>query len=77
MKGTFDCLWLLDNIKLLTSGIDKKQDIGVNTVTAVKSLYYLRQYQNEPLEAYYRRFDSAVNTAKLLKVSFTLHLDMI
>ena len=76
-KKTFDCLWLLDNIELLTTSIDKKQDIGVNTVTVVKSLYYLRQCQNEPVEAYYRRFKSAVNTAKLLKASFTLHEGMI
>ena len=40
-------------------------------------MYYLRQYQNEPLEAYYRRFKSAVNIAKLLKASFTLHEGMI
>ena len=78
-KNPFDCLWLLDNIKLLTTGIDKKQDIGVITVTAVKSLYYLRQYQNEPLplEVYYIRFKSTVNTAKLPKASFTLHESMI
>ena len=51
--------------------------MGVNTVTAVKSLYCLRQYQNEPLEAYYRQFKSAANIAKLLKASFTLHEGMI
>ena len=40
-------------------------------------MYYVRRYQNEPLEAYYRQFKSAVNTAKLLKASFTLHEGMI
>ena len=40
-------------------------------------MYYLRQYQNEPLEAYYRLFKSTVNTAMRMKASFTLHEGMI
>ena len=40
-------------------------------------MYYLRQHQNEPLEAYYRRFRSTVNIVELLKASFTLYEGMI
>ena len=69
----FDAVWLLQNLKLLASGIDKKQDMCLSTFHALRSVYSLRQQQNEYLEIYLRRFQSIINTAEMLDAAVTLH----
>ena len=72
-RKSFDAVWLIQNLKLLASGIDKKQDVCFSTFQSLRSLYSLRQQQNEPLEMYLRRFQSIVNTAEMLDAAVILH----
>ena len=66
-------VWLIQNLKILASGIDKKQDVCFSTFQSLRSLYSLRQQQNEALEVYLRSFQSIVNTDEMLDTAVILH----
>ena len=69
----FDCLWLLENVKLLASGIDSKEDIAYRMFPVLNSVFLLRQQPGEPLDSYLKRFSSIIDTAAILKSNIELH----
>ena len=74
MKLTeFDCVWLLSTLKLLSAGMDKNSNTYVSTFHALKGFYSLRQTREETMEAYHRRFESAVATAEMSKGNLLTH----
>mmetsp|Transcript_19771 Transcript_19771/g.27809 ORF Transcript_19771/g.27809 Transcript_19771/m.27809 type:complete len:150 (-) Transcript_19771:299-748(-) len=64
-----DALWLLQQLKLLIAGLNKKRNIVYNVCTALKAIYTLRQQQDKMLDKYHWRFKSTVNTAELAETN--------
>ena len=76
-RKEYECLWLLENLKLLSSGIDSKQNASYTAYEVSSAIYFLRQQQNESLDSYYRRFLSIIKTAKLMGISYDQHEKII
>ncbi len=72
-SADFDCVWLLLTLKLLSAGMDKNSNTYVSTFHALKGFYTLRQSREESMEAYHRRFESAVATADMSKGNLLTH----
>ena len=58
-------LWLLENIKLVSAGVDTTANVVVTYHQQYMSLSYLRQNQTESMEDYLKRFNALVTTTKL------------
>ena len=67
MSASFDCVWLLETLNLLSAGVDKNSNVYVSTFNAMKSFYSMRQSPTETMEMYHARFESAIATATLSK----------
>ena len=76
-RKSYDCLWLLENLKLLSSGIDSKQNSSYTTFEIASSIYHIRQQQNEGLDSYHKRFVSTIKTVKLMGTNYDLHDNII
>jgi hypothetical protein len=66
-SASFDCIWLLETLNLLSAGVDKNSNVYMSTFHAMKGFYSMRQSPTETMEAYHSRFESAVATAILSK----------
>jgi hypothetical protein len=60
-----DCVWLLQNLKKITSGIDKKANPLSTYCNAVSTLFSMRQGSNEANDVYMRRFNNNILTLEL------------
>ena len=76
-NNALDCLWLLNQLRLVTAGIDKKQDLACNIFKTVRTIYTLKQYQNESFEEYYQMFQSLLNTSQMLGANVSSHQGML
>ena len=76
-RKNYDCLWLLENLKLLSSGIDSKQNSSYTAFEVASSIYHIRQQQNEGLDSYHKRFESTIKTAKLMGINYDLHDNIV
>ena len=61
----FDYVGLLSKLQKLCSGLDAHSNAYVATHSAEKSFFTIRQKENECLETYHRRFESAVDTLRM------------
>jgi hypothetical protein len=64
-SSTTDCVWLLTQLKKITSGIDVKADPLSTYCNAVSTLFSMRQGANEANDVYLRRFNHNVLTLEL------------
>ena len=62
--------------KMCTSGIDHTSNGYYYEVISMRTIFFLRQGRDEPMEAYYRRFESAISTAELAKFTATTHAEL-
>ena len=65
------------NVKLLASGIDRKEDIAYSMYAILKSCFLLRQQPVEALDSYLNRFSSIIDTDALVKSNIELHQGVI
>ena len=63
----FDVKWLLDQLRLLSVGLDRTSNGYVQDQTAHQTLLNMRQRVNESNQAYLRRFQENVATLELSK----------
>ena len=62
----FDCIWLLQKLKLITAGLDERSNKFATYVTAVRQAFTVRQRENESNDSYRKRFESHVLTLDLV-----------
>lgn len=74
---SYDCLRLLENLKLLSSGIDSKQNSAYTISETVFSIYHIRQQQYEGFNSYHKKFVSIVKIAKLMGINYDVHDQII
>ena len=63
----FDVKWLLDQLRLLSVGLDRTSNGYVQDQTAHQTLLNMRQRVNESNQAYLQRFQENVATLELSK----------
>jgi hypothetical protein len=66
-SASFDCIWLLETLNLLSAGMDKNSNVYMSTFHAMQVFYSMRQLPTKTMEAYHSRFESSVATAILSK----------
>ena len=74
--STYDCLWMLTKIKMYTSGINHTYNGCYYEVMSMRDILCLWQGWDEPIEAYYRRFEAAISTYKIEKFTATTHMKL-
>ena len=62
----FDCVWLLQKCKLISSGLDERANRYAIYVTAIRQAFTVRQKENETNDAYRKRFESQIMTLELV-----------
>ena len=62
---SFDCIWLLQNIKLITAGVDAKANKHYTFIEALTSFCNVRQGETESNDAFRKRIDAAALTLRL------------
>jgi hypothetical protein len=72
-SSVFDCIWVLQKIKLISAGLDKNTNVYISTFSALKSFYNCRQGKDESMETYHRRFEAATATVIMSKGNLTEH----
>ena len=60
-----DVIWLLEQLKLVTSGIDKTTDKYGNLIKTIMTLFTMRQGDTESNDGFLRRFKSNVQSFEL------------
>jgi hypothetical protein len=65
MSTSFNCVWLLQTLNLLSAGVDKNYNVYVSTFHPMETFYNMRQLPTETMEMYHGCFESAVATATL------------
>ena len=61
----YDCLWLLEQAKLHSSGVDQTTNAYRNVWMAAKAFFTVHQFNNESVEDYHTRFLGILDTAEL------------
>ena len=67
MARTHNMVWLLEQIKIITSGIDVKANPHVVLFESLSSLLNMKQQSNESNDRYAERFNSNIQTIELAK----------
>ena len=62
----FDCVWLLERAKLISSGIDEKSNKYCTLLKALTTMCTVRQGQNESNDSFRKRIDSVFLTVSLV-----------
>ena len=62
---SFDCIWLMEKLKLNSSGIAHTSNPFNADFCALKGVFNLRQVQTESMDSLYKRFDCTLSTCKL------------
>jgi hypothetical protein len=63
--STYNTKWLLEQLKVVSAGIDSKSNVYVQLHLAVLIFFNMKQYPNESNDAYLRRFQSNVDVLEL------------
>ena len=63
--SSFDCIWLLEKVKLVSSGIDTKANKYCTLVQALTSFCTIRQGATESNDSFRKRIDSSALTLSL------------
>ena len=66
-SSSHDLIWLLKQVKKITSGVDVKSNPRVTMFQALLTIFNMTQQGNESNDSYMRRFESNVHTAELAK----------
>ena len=61
----FDCVWILEKVKLISSGIDSKSNKHANLIKALSSFCNIKQGQSESNDSFRKRVDAAAVTLHL------------
>ena len=61
----FNCAWILEKVKTITSGLDTKVNLRVSLHDTLLNFMLLRQFPDETNDAYLTRFKSMVETLKI------------
>jgi hypothetical protein len=65
-NSAYDCLWVLQQVKLISSGVDQSTaNPSANLFLLMKNLYYNRQGSDEPVETYAKRFEHMSTSIEL------------
>ena len=67
---------MLTKIKMYTSGINHTYNGCYYEVMSMRDILCLWQGWDEPIEAYYRRFEAAISTYKIEKFTATTHMKL-
>ena len=62
-RDTYESVWILEQVKLLALGIVKSYNVYHRTYAEEKYIYHTRQIPDEPVNEYFKRFESAKITA--------------
>ena len=62
----FNCIWLLEKAKLISSGVDEKANKYYTLLKSLMAMCNIRQGQNESNDSYRKRVESAVLTVNLI-----------
>ena len=65
MDSVFDCIWLLERVKLISSSVDTKANKYCSLVQAMTSFCTINQGANESNDSYRKRIDSTSLTLSL------------
>ena len=57
---TYNCIWMFTKVKMCTSGISHTSNGYYSSVMSMMNILCLRQGRDEPMKAYYRRFEVAI-----------------
>ena len=63
--ASFDCIWLLSKVKLISAGVDSKGNKHCNLIQALTDFCNVRQGQSESNDSFRKRIDSAALTLML------------
>ena len=63
--AVFNCVWILEKIKLVSSGIDSKSNKHANLIKALTGLCNIKQGATESNDSFRKRVDSAAVTLQL------------
>ena len=73
----FDSLWLLEQLKVSSAGTDRSANVYHSLYRAIRSLYTIRQGDNEQLDSLTKRIEGAAQTVKLSNGAIAPYQDMI
>ena len=62
----FDCIWLLQKVKMTSAEMDERNNIHYTLTTAIKQAFNVRQRENETNEGFRKRFESQILTLHLV-----------
>ena len=69
----YDAVWLISNVKNITSGMDKSNKVYVGLFQNIKSLFAMKQQQHKTADAYYKRFEGNMQTLNICEVKISDH----
>ena len=72
-SSKFNCIWLLEKGKLISSGIDEKANKVCTLLKAMTSMCTIRQGQNESNDSFRKRIEAVVLTVSLVGGDFMLY----
>ena len=64
-SNNFDCLWLLEKVKLISAGVDEKANKYATLVKAITSFCNIRQGPTESNDSFRKRVDSSAQIMEL------------
>ena len=64
-SSSFDSIWLLQTLQKITAGANKTTNKYYSIFISLKTFYNTQQGYNEPLDAYYQRFESVKDLVEL------------
>ena len=64
-SSSFDSIWLLQTLHKITAGANKTTNKYYSIFKSIKAFYNTQQGPNEPLDAYYQRFENAKDLVDL------------
>ena len=73
----FDCIWLLEKVKLISAGVDAKANKHCTLIQALTSFCLTRQGQMESNDSYRKRIDSATLTLSLARGEHILYSPLL
>ena len=62
---SLDSIWLLQKLKKEVAGIDELANRHVTLIQGIKNMINIRQQPKETCDAYYKRFESMIQTCQL------------
>ena len=73
---TYNWIWMFTKVNMCKSGIDHTSNGYYYSVMAMRTIFCLRQVKDEPMKAYYRRFEAFISINELEKCNTTNHTEL-